>query len=409
VASSLPARVDVAIVGAGYSGLSAARELARRGASVVVLERERAGWGASSRNGGQVLTGLKPGPEALVARLGPSRARQLFDISLESIATLERLLFDEAIDAGYERTGHLQAAFKPSHFEAFRDEQALLASVFHHRVEIIPRSSQRTEIGTNAYFGLLLDERSGAINPAEYVNQLAAAACRKGVRIAENTSVTRLARQGTRWHVMTSRGAVDAAEILVATNGYTDGSAPWLQRRFIPIGSYIIATVPLTADAAAAVLPNRRMAFDSKHLLHYFRLTPDNRLLFGGRAEFNEPTSESTRRCARILRAGMLTLFPELAAVEIEYAWSGAVAFTRDELPHAGRLDGAYYVGGYCGHGVAMATYMGALMARRIAGETVDHPLFDEDDRFPSIPFYRGTPWFLPLANAYFKLKDWLE
>jgi glycine/D-amino acid oxidase-like deaminating enzyme len=389
--------------------LSAARELARRGASVVVLERERIGSGASGRNAGQVLTGLKLAPSMLVARFGPARARQLFDISLESIATLESLLRDEVIQCDYERTGHLEAAAKPSHFDALRKERTILESVFNHQVRLIPRAGQHAEIGTSTYFGLMVDERSAAIDPAQYVSQLAAAAYRSGATIVEDAAVIGMTRHGPGWKVNTSRGATDAGEVLVATNGYTDRTTGWLQRRLVPIGSYIVATAPLQADRALALLPTRRMAFDSKHFLHYFRLTRDFRLLFGGRAEFTIPTSETTRRAARILQQDLISIFPALTSVPIEYAWGGAVAFTRDQLPHAGRFKGAYYAGGYCGHGVAMATYLGRLIARRMAGETIEHPFFDADDRYPAIPFYRGTPWFLPLAGAYYKLKDWVS
>jgi glycine/D-amino acid oxidase-like deaminating enzyme len=400
-------RFDVAVIGAGYTGLAAARQLARVGASVVVLERERVGWGASSRNGGQVLTGLKLDPATLVSRAGESRARELFDISLESIAALEALIAGEAIECEYERTGHIQAASKRAHFDAFREEQKLLARVFEHRVELVPRAEQRREIASDAYHGLLVDERSAALNPAQYVRGLNAAAVRGGVVVAEGTGVERLTRQSMRWAIATSRGGVDARDVLVATNGYTDGAAPALQRRLVPIGSYVIATAPLPASIAATLLPRRRVAFDSKHFLHYFRLTRDSRLLFGGRAEFARPTRETTRRAAAILRRDLARVFPQLAATRLEYAWSGNVAFTRDRMPHAGRLDETYYAGGYCGHGIAMATYLGALVARRIAGEPVEHPLLS--DSFPAIPLYRGKPWFLPVVGAYYKLRDWMD
>ena len=209
------------------------------------------------------------------------------------------------------------------------------------------------------------------------------------------------------WRLQTTGGAVEARDVLVATNGYTNGASPALQRRFVPIGSYIIATAPLDDRVAALLLPRRRMAFDTKHFLYYFRVTADRRLLFGGRAEFGRPAPDTTRRAAAILRKGMTTIFPELTDVRIDYAWGGNVAFTRDQMPRAGRLDGVYYAGGYCGHGVAMATYLGEQIARRIAGEPIEHPLFD--DRFPAIPLYAGNPWFLPLVGAYYQVKDWLQ
>jgi glycine/D-amino acid oxidase-like deaminating enzyme len=405
--TSVPARADVVVVGAGYTGLSAARQLARAGASVAVIEREQAGWGASSRNGGQVLTGMKLEPGALVARFGESRARELFDVASESIACLEALIAEESIDCEYQRTGHVYAAFKPAHFEAFREEQALLARVFDHQVHLVPRAQQRAEIGSDAYYGVMVDERSAALNPAQYVHGLAAAATRAGVTITEGVGVGSLQRKGSGWRVETSAGTVEAGDVLMATDGYTGDESPALRRRFIPIGSYIIATEPLDESVVAGLLPRRRMAFDSKNFLYYFRQTKDRRLLFGGRAEFGRPDRDTTRRAAAILRAGMTRVFPELAGVGIEYAWGGNVAFTRDQMPRAGRLDGMYYAGGYSGHGIAMATYLGQQIARRIAGEPIDHPLFD--DRFAPIPMYFGNPWFLPLVGAYYQVKDWLQ
>ena len=387
---ALPPRCDVAIVGAGFTGLSAARHLARAGASTVVLERESVGWGASSRNGGQVLSGLKLDPATLVERYGEGRARELFDAGRAAIARLEAIVAEDRIDCDYTRSGHVQAAWKPSHFDAFRDEQALLARVFSHTVHVLPRERQRAELGTDAYHGVLVDETSAAINPAKYVHGLAASARRAGATIVEGAAVARLTRVGG-WSIETSRGVVSARDVLVATNGYTNGACPALQRRLIPIGSYIIATEPLTAEQADRILPRRRMAFDSKNFLYYFRLAADRRLLFGGRAEFGRPDTEATERAAAILRDGMLRLFPELAGVHIEYAWGGLVAFTRDQMPHAGTLNGVHYAGGYCGHGIAMATCLGEQIARRIAGEPVSHPFVDQ--RFPPIPMYSGRPW----------------
>jgi glycine/D-amino acid oxidase-like deaminating enzyme len=397
----------VAVVGGGYTGLAAARQLARAGASVVVVERERAGWGASSRNAGQVLTGLKLDPATLVSRYGEARARELFQVSRDAMAALEAVVVDERIACEFERTGHLQAAAKPSHFAAFREEQALLARVFDHQVTLVARSEQASELGTNSYHGLLLDEGSRAINPAQYVRGLALAARRAGATIAERTAVTRMTRDGRGWTLVTTGGEFRATDVLVATNGYTDGAARALQRRLIPIGSYIITTEPLPAALAARLLPRRRMVFDSKNFLHYFRLTADNRLLFGGRAEFSGPTLESATRAEAILHHGMASVFPDLAATPIDYAWSGHVGFTRDQMPHAGLMDGLFYAGGYCGHGIAMATHLGSLIARRMGGERFDHPLFD--DHFAPIPLYYGRPWFLPLAGLYYRFRDWID
>ncbi|HMD33402.1 MAG TPA: FAD-binding oxidoreductase, partial [Vicinamibacterales bacterium] len=274
-------------------------------------------------------------------------------------------------------------------------------------VALLSASEQRAELGTDAYHGVMVDERSAALNPAKYVDGLARAACRAGARVVTGAAVRRVDRAAGGWKLETSAGSFDAREVLLATNGYTNGAAPALQRRFVPIGSYIVVTEPLSRADAAAILPRRRTAFDSKNFLFYFRLTADDRLLFGGRAEFSAQTPESTRRAASILREGLAHLFPTLASIRVEYAWGGRVAFTRDQMPHAGCLDGLHYAGGYCGHGVAMATYLGAIVGRRIAGDPIEHPLVD--DRFPPIPFYRGNPWFLPLVGAYYKVKDWVR
>ena len=395
------------MVGAGYTGLSAARQLAKAGASVVVLEREHVGFGASSRNAGQVLTGLKIDVETLVARHGEAQTRLLFDISLESITALERLITDERIDCDYERTGHLQAAAKPSHFEALRREQTLLTRVCGHRTVLLSQADQQRELGTSRYFGVLVDERSAAINPAKYVHGLAAAARHAGVSIRAGTGVRRYTRTGATWTVVTDRGDITAQDLLFATNGYTTSAAPFLQRRLVPIGSYVIVTAPLGEARAKQLIPKRRMAFDSKHFLYYFRSTPDHRLLFGGRAEFSRSTDVSTARAAMILRDGLAKIFPQIADVAIDYAWSGNVAFTRDQMPRAGQIDGAYYAGGYCGHGIAMATYLGSLIGRRMGGEPIVHPFMD--DRFAPIPFYNGAPWFLPLAGAYYRYRDFVD
>jgi glycine/D-amino acid oxidase-like deaminating enzyme len=403
---AVPRSCDVLVIGAGYTGLAAARRLASRGASVLVVDSEGVGWGASSRNGGQLLTGLKVDPATLIARYGERDARALFDAANRAIANTASLIAGEKIECELRHCGHIQAAWKKSHFRMLQDEQALLARVFDHRVEIVPPSEQHRELGSGCYHGLLVDEKSGCLNPAQYVYGLAQAARRKGACIFNRVRVQAMARIPGGWRVSTTRGEIDASNVLVATNGYTDGAAPAVQRRFVPIGSFIIATEPLEHDVAAGLLPNRRVVFDSKHFLYYFRLTGDRRLLFGGRAEFRRASDASIARAADILRRGMVTVFPILSGVRVDYAWGGHVAFTRDLMPHGGAIDGLFYAGGYCGHGVAIATEFGDLIARRMCGETVDNPLLDVE--CPTIPLYRGTPWFLPLAGAYYKVLDWI-
>jgi glycine/D-amino acid oxidase-like deaminating enzyme len=404
---SLPSPVDVFVIGAGYTGLSAGRRLALSGASVLVVDAGAVGSGASSRNGGQVLTGLRVEPSRLVKTYGAIRARELFDAARLAIEHLEALIAQEGIACDYGTVGHLQAAWKPAHFRAFHAEQELLARVFDHHVCIVDRSQQHAEVGSDAYHGLLVDDRSGALNPARYVAALAAAAIKHGANVFGGIRVERVDRQGSGWMVRTSAGDVSARDVVVATNGYTGAATPEIRRRLVPVGSYVVATEPLSAAQADALLPRRRMAFDSKHFLYYFRVTRDSRLLFGGRAEFTTPNERSVRRAADILRRGIATVFPDLARVPIAYAWGGNVAFARDEMPHAGTIGGLHFAGGYAGHGIALSTELGDVIGRRIAGAAVDHPLLGIE--CPTIPFYRGNPWFLPLAGAYYKVLDWMS
>ncbi|MFI5182996.1 MAG: NAD(P)/FAD-dependent oxidoreductase [Vicinamibacteria bacterium] len=400
-------RADVAVIGGGYTGLSAARTLAKGGASVVVLERETLGWGASSRNGGQVLTGQKVGTEALCRRFGRERARGIFGASLAAIDFVERLVAEEGIDCGFVRAGHLEAAYKPAHFDAFRETQEFLAREFDHEVRLIPREEQEGELGSAFYHGLLLDPKSAGLHPGRYVRGLAAAAGRAGADLRPRTAVLSLRREGRGFVVETNRGRLESQGVLVATNGYTGTATPALQRRIVPVGSYIVATAPLPRETAQALLPRRRMVFDTKNFLYYFRLSEDDRLLFGGRAQFTPSTSRSTLTSAEILRRAMVDVFPVLEDVPVQYAWSGNVAFTMDLLPHAGQMDGVHFAMGCCGHGIGMSTYLGDVMAEIILGRGDRNPF--RDMAFPAIPLYSGRPWFLPLAGAWYKLRDWIQ
>ena len=401
----VPEQVDVVVVGSGYTGLSAARTLALQGASVVVLEKETLGWGASSRNGGQVLTGLKLGPAKLIKTVGLEHAQELYAASLQSIEYLEKLIVDEHIDCDYGQVGHIEAAWKPGHFDHFKREQEILARDFNHPVTLVPRSEQWRELGSDAYHGLLIDERSGALHPAKYLVGLAIAAAGSGATLREKTPVLKIERNGAQLKVVTSRGTIGAKDVLVATNGYTDAAAPAIRKRVFPLGSYIIATEPLPQAVAAKLIPQRRVVFDSKNYLYYFRLSSDNRLLFGGRADYKPATPESTRTSADILRRGLIKVFPEVKEAQIDYAWSGNVCFTLDRFPRAGQHEGVYYALGYGGHGVAMSTYLGAQMADIICGAPSSKNPF-HDVPFKAIPFYNGTPWFVPFGALWYKFLD---
>jgi glycine/D-amino acid oxidase-like deaminating enzyme len=400
---SLPAKADVVIVGSGYTGLSAARVLALRGVNVVVLEKETFGWGASSRNGGQVLTGLKLGPSALIEKMGLARAKELYALSLASIKYVEDLIEEEHINCDYTRTGHIEAAWKNAHFAHYQREQEVLARDFDHHVTLLDRKEQTCELGTSYYRGLLIDERSAALHPAKYVRGLAICASASGAVLVEKTPATKIMRDGTGFAIVTPQGTIKAENVLIATNGYTDEAAREIGKRVFPLGSYIIATELLPDDVAARLIPHQRVVFDSKQYLYYFRLSADQRMLFGGRAEYKPSTPESNRQSAEVLRQGMVRVFPELKDAKVEYVWSGNICMTRDFFPRAGQHEGLYYALGYGGHGVAMATYLGGQIANIMCGAAGKNPF--KDLPFDPLPFYYGKS-FMPLGALYYKLLD---
>jgi len=412
-ARAFPDRVDVAVIGAGFTGLSAARTLAKHGATVVVLESETVGWGASSRNGGMVLTGLKLGANALIARYGRDATRRMYAASLASIDCVEQIVREESIECDFARCGHLEVACKAKHFAEFQSGVEVIAREFGHALRIVPKEQLAAEIGSKIYHGGLVDETSAGVNPARYVAGLARAADRAGAGIFERARVTEIVRGAENgasgWKVTTARGKLWARDVLVATSGYTSGVTPALQKKIVPIGSYIIVTEVLPEALAAELSPRNRMIFDSKNYLYYYRLTPDRRMLFGGRAAFFPETESSIRTSAEILRRGMIDVYPQLREAKVEYVWGGTLDFAFDIMPHAGQIDGMYFSLGYAGHGVAMATYLGSKMAEVIAGDReVENPFAGIP--FPGAPLglYNGKPWFLPLAGAWYKLLDWV-
>jgi glycine/D-amino acid oxidase-like deaminating enzyme len=408
----LPENADVAIIGAGFTGLSAALALAKRGAKVVVLESETIGWGASSRNGGMVLTGLKLGVNDLISKYGRELTRRMYTASLETIDCVERIVKEEGIDCDFARTGHLEVACKQSHFDDYARQVEVIAREFNHQLRIVPRDQLRSEIGSDIYYGGMVDEISAGLNPARYVAGLAEAAMRAGALICEYTKVLKIDREsqnGTSGFCLTtSRGSLRARNVLVGTSGYTGAATPALRKKIIPIGSFIITTEVLPDVLARELSPRNRQIYDSKNYLYYFRLTPDNRMLFGGRAAFFPETDQTIRRSAEILRRGMISVYPQLRDTKVEYVWGGTLDFCFDIMPHAGQMDGVYFAVGYAGHGVAMATWQGQRMAEWIAEGKTDNPFAEIP--FPGAPLglYNGQPWFLPFAGAYYKVLDWI-
>lgn len=396
----VPSEVDVVVIGGGYTGMMAAARLAWRGRAAAVLEANDFGWGASGRNGGMVHPGFKVGPAALLKRFG-ERGRELYQASIDAFDLVERTIAENRIDCDYVRTGHLDLADKPAHMDALRAEARILEHEFKLVATVMDRDALVAEVGSSVYHGGLLVERSGGLHPAKYLAGLAGLARDRGAHLFAHTPATAVKRRRRGgFSVTIPRGRIDCGNVLIATNGYSDRLLPWVRRRIIPIGSYIIATEPLSSELAAAVIPHSRMLFDTRNFLHYWRLSADNRMLFGGRASF-APTS--IERARDWLYAAMTRIHPQLKDIKVEHAWGGQVGFTFDRLPHIGQIRGIRYALGYCGTGVAMSTYFGQLAADWIAGGELPDSW---QGPFPTIPLYRERPWFLRAAGWYYALRD---
>lgn len=403
-------RADVAIVGGGFTGLSAALALARRGADVVLLEADRVVGEASGRNGGQCNCGLAHDYAALAQSLGRPLARAFYLAYSAAVDTVERVVRDAAIDCDFQRRGRLKLAAKPAHYDKLARNCEVLRAEVDSNVELVPRERLRDEVGTDAFFGGLLQTTSAQLHVGRFGVGLAHAAAGRGARIYESAPVTALERdpEGA-YRVTSTRGTVRASQVLIATGSTSHASGPfgWFRRRLAPVGSFIVVTEQLDPALLTRLLPTRRSYVTSKNIGNYFRTTPDNRLLFGGRARFAMSNPRSDAKSGRILQAALAQVFPELRDTRIDYCWGGLVDITADRLPRAGQHDGLYYSLGYSGHGVQMSVHMGEAMVDVMEGRSEANPWRELD--WPAIPAHFGKPWFLPLVGAYYRVQDILH
>lgn len=400
---------DVVIVGAGFTGLSAALALARKGAKVAVLEAGRVASAASGRNGGMCNNGFAQDYCAMAARLGSERANMLYRAFDAGVDKVEAIIGEEGIDCHFRRVGKLKLAAKPEHYDKLARSQEAMAREVDPDTRMIPRSAQHEEIGSDRYFGGMLFEKGAAMHMGQYGQGLAEAAARRGALIYENNPVIELRRVAGQAHeVRTPSGSIRADQVLLATGTSRIGPLGWFRRRIVPVGAFLIATEPLSQAQLDRLTPRRRNTTDTLNFVNYFRTTPDNRLLFGGRARFSGKSNPSSdAKSGAILRRSMVAIFPELADTRVDYCWGGMVDMTSDRLPRAGERDGLFYSMGYSGHGTHMATYMGAIMAEVLAGRAELNPWRDFD--WPAIPGYFGKPWFLPIVGAYYRYKDLIQ
>ena len=400
------ASADVVIVGSGYTGLNAALETARAGYSTMVLDAIDAGGGCSSRNGGQISTSIKPSSELLTKWFSAERARAIRNEGEAALNWIESRIHDENIDCDFGRVGRYHAAHTPKHLKALVQSAAALQKQDGIESHVISRQDQCRELGTDAYHGGLVFPRHASLQPAKYHRGLLCNALDAGVHVTGHCPVTAIKKSASGFILDTALGQVKAGEVIVATNGYTTGVTPWLRRRVIPIGSYIIATEPLAESLIDELFPSNRIASDTCKVVYYYRASPDRRrVVFGGRVSATETDPKVS---APRLYRDMCRIFPQLNGCVISHSWCGTVAYTFDQLPHVGKHQGVHYAMGYCGSGVSMASYLGMRIGQQVLGLKEGQTAFD-DLPFPTRPLYSGNPWFLPAAVAWYRWQDKLQ
>ena len=399
-AGPLPASADVVVVGGGYAGLAAAHRFAEHGRSVVVVEAHPFSTGASTRSGGMVIPELKAGPGALQSTYGDLGTRMYAAVN-EAFDWTEQLIADEHIDCDYERTGQLFLAHNEVSHRAIRDAAAD-HQAHGEDVHFLESEGLRSEIGSSAYRAGMVIGRTGGLQPAKFHAGMLRRCINVGVQLHDRTRALAITDDGPGAHtVTTDRGSVRAHLVFVATNATADSLLPDLQRRVLPVGSFIIATEVLDPTLAHSVSPRNRMLVDSKNLLFYWRLTPDGRLAFGGRRSLRSTT---VAEAADFLYDSMVGVYPQLSDIAIDAAWGGEVALTIDRLPHVGSFGRVGYASGCNGSGVALMPWLGMRMADAMLGEAEAPPFIDLHHR--PVPLSRWRQYWTPLVGTWFRMHD---
>jgi glycine/D-amino acid oxidase-like deaminating enzyme len=397
------AECDVAIVGAGYTGLSAAITLARAGRSVQVFDRQRPGEGASTRNGGITSGNLRPSFAQMSQRFGEARATAILAEGKAAREDLYRFIAEEKVDCDFNLTGRFSGAATPGYYDTLAREADRLHNTLGIEAYAVPRGEQRQYLGTNYYFGGSVRMDIGGLHPAKLHAEMLRLALAAGVTVHGETAVLGFRQEGERYEVTTARGLTRARDVIAGTNGYTDASDRWLRRRLVPVRSRIIATAPISPNLMGELMPRRMMCSDSRKLHYYYRPSPDGtRILFGGR---DGTTAGEAEWPTTSLREAMVGLMPELRDVEITHSWFGHVAMNRDMVPRIFSRAGVRYAAGYCGSGVVWARWAGQKAALQVLGEGAGESALDF--RAPAaVPLFNGKSWFMPAVFAWLTLQD---
>jgi gamma-glutamylputrescine oxidase len=398
-------RVDVAIVGGGIAGISAALHLTKRGYEVALVEANTVGYGASGRSGGQTIFGLATSQKTLTDQVGAADARRLFDLSIEALDLTQSLIRECGIDCDY-RPNHVHVATKPRHLVELAEWHEELENIYGYRsTRLLDRRELEAHVRSTRYLGGLIDPRSGHLHPLKYVRGLARAAEAAGARIFEGTEALHY-EPGDEVALRTPRGTIRCRQLVLCANAYVGALAPSLARRILGVGTYIIATKPMPAERAATLLPSNAAIADINWILDYFRRSADDRILFGGRVSYS---ALQPPRLADSMRRRMVSVFPGTADLEVDYTWGGYLDITMSRAPDFGRLAAnVFYLQGFSGHGMSLTALAGKLVAEAVAG-TAER--FDVFARLPHRDF-PGGPWLrrpsLVLAMLYYRLKDLL-
>ncbi|WP_108680470.1 FAD-binding oxidoreductase [Methyloceanibacter sp. wino2] len=403
---TLPMKADVVIIGSGFTGLSAALTLLGKGRSVVVLDKGVPGFGASTRNGGQIGSGnQKFRVKTLVALRGEAKAVVLLREGTRMLDYIEDLIARENIDCHFRRCGRFRGAMRPAHYEAMARDMEDLKRVAGVESFMVPRSEQHAEIRTDLFHGGSLLPQDASLHPGLYHAGLMARVAERGGAVVGLAGAKAINRESAGYRVSTEVGLIDCRQVLVATNGYTDSLFGHLRRRIVSIRSGLIATEQLQPGTIEQLLPGGRVYGNTNRVFYYFRAAPDqDRLVWGGRA-----ARFGGLKAYRHLAEDLLSVFPDLGHVGVSHVWDGTIGYTYDELPHLGRSrEGIHFAAGYCGTGVSRATYFGHKIALQMTDDPDGATAFD-DLTFPAFPARDVAQLAVPFVERWYRFRDSLE
>ncbi|SDR63461.1 Glycine/D-amino acid oxidase [Rhizobiales bacterium GAS113] len=407
--TEVPASTHIAIIGAGYAGLSCALELASKGHSVTVLEADVPGIGASTRSGGQVTGGVNVGkaPSGRQTAGWAEREAALLSEASAGYRLFEDILEKHQITCGYHKNGRLTLAWTPAHLRSWAGRVDKLNRLTGAGLRLLTPDELRDEIASDFCFGGLLMTKAGHIHPALYFGGLLRAARAQGALVCSKAPVRDIRHEAGGFRVVTAGGELSAEQVVIASNAYPGAFAPRLRRGIIPVTTHMIATEELPDGLAASLIPRNRAVAETRRVVNHYRLSPDGkRLLFGGRARF---TRIDERASGKILRDMMVARFPQLAGTKISHSWGGRVAVTLDYLPHIGTQEGVHYALGCNGSGITMMTYLGHAVACAILERRPTTRSAYGAKPLPTHPLYTGNPWFLPAVGSWYQLRDAMD